>query len=231
MTSDLAFFLKTQSWAVPAGTRAVGRLGPALGRAYLPTDAFVRTFPALDRLLRRARTTPLALPSGPAFLVAWNDENGEPIGWLCPPPSSAPAASLHPLHQLLLQSFGGIGERMNEPDDTWLLNLNSALIESESLRPHGWFDYYAGSCEVHGCPLIINRDDYIPFAFEANGNCTLYHRVTSAIIMEAHDHSFDHVRPLPGCPEYSLYSILGSPDLTGWVTALADQWLAHVAAT
>jgi hypothetical protein len=119
---------------------------------------------------------------------------------------------------------------MNEPDNSWLLNLNSALVEAEALRPDAWFEYYEGSCEVHSMPIVINEGDYIPFAFEANGNCTLYHRNTSAIIMEAHDHNFHHILPLPGCPEYSLYSIPGCPELQSWVNSVASQWLGHVAA-
>ena len=201
-----------------------------MGRAYLPTDEFVVAFPQLDRLLRLARATELNGPSGLSFLIAWTDEGGEPTGWVCPSPARSPDLSLHPVHRLLLRSFGGIGERMNEREDTWLLNLNSALIEAQSLLPHGWFDYYQGSCQVHSLPTVVNADDYVPFAFEANGNCTLYHRGTSAIIMEAHDHSFHHVVPLPGCPAYSLYSIRGCPDLRSWVNNVATQWLGHVAA-
>lgn len=34
----------------------------------------------------------------------------------------------------------------------------------------------------------INPNDYITFAFEANGNMTLYHKNNSLIIMFAHDY-------------------------------------------
>ncbi|OME80217.1 hypothetical protein BK120_20550 [Paenibacillus sp. FSL A5-0031] len=34
----------------------------------------------------------------------------------------------------------------------------------------------------------INPNDYIAFAFEANGNMTLFHKNNSSIIMLAHNH-------------------------------------------
>lgn len=228
--SDLDFFREDCIWASRSQVRAFSPPTPAVGSGYFPTEAFVATFPNLDRLLRMARVTLFDSTEGTWFLFAWTDENGAPIGWVCPPPSPNPDPSLHPVHRLLLQSFGGIGERMNAPEDTWLLNLNSALIAEESLKPCGWYGYYEGACEFHEFPKIVNEDDYIPFAFEANANCTLYHRETSAVIMEAQDHAFDHIDVLPGCPEMSLYTIRDCPDLQTWVETLAQQWLAHLRA-
>jgi len=48
------------------------------------------------------------------------------IGWLCfPPPADLPNG-IHADHATLLRAFGGIIERLNEPEDTWLLNHNDA---------------------------------------------------------------------------------------------------------
>lgn len=229
--SDLDFFRAEGPWRAKYQIRALSPPAPAVGSGYFPTEAFVATFPNLDRLLRMARVTLFDSTEGPQFLFAWTDKSGAPIGWVCPPPSPNPDPSLHPIHRLLLQSFGGIGDDMNAPEDTWLLNLYSALIGEESLKPCSWYGYYEGACEFHGFPLIVNEEDYIPFAFEANANCTLYHRETSAVIMMAQDHAFDHIDVLPGCPEMSLYSIRDCPDLQTWVETLAQQWLAHVPAS
>jgi hypothetical protein len=40
----------------------------------------------------------------------------------------------------------------------------------------------------------------------------------------APDHSFDHVTPLEGCPDYTLYRLRGAPRFEDWVEAVADQW-------
>jgi hypothetical protein len=65
---------------------------------------------------------------------------------------------------------------------------------------------------------------YYSIAREANGNTTLCHRLTGDVLAFAPDHSFDHIAPLEGCPEYSLYRIPSAPTFEAWVAAVALQW-------
>ncbi|MCP4036155.1 MAG: hypothetical protein GY733_04405 [bacterium] len=44
------------------------------------------------------------------------------------------------------------------------------------------------------------------------------------MIMFAPDHAFDHLEPLEGCPEYTLYRIGGAADFVSWVETVARQW-------
>jgi hypothetical protein len=43
----------------------------------------------------------------------------------------------------------------------------------------------------------------------------------------APDHSFNHVVPLAGCPEYTLYRINGAAGFVEWVETVAKQWMAE----
>lgn len=46
--------------------------------------------------------------------------------------------------------------------------------------------------------------------------------------MYAHDHCFEHITQVEGCPEYTFYTINDCPDFRGWVETVARQWLKHV---
>jgi len=46
--------------------------------------------------------------------------------------------------------------------------------------------------------------------------------------MFAPDHSFSHVRPLEGCPDYTLYKLIGAPTFAAWVEEVAHQMLSSV---
>ncbi|MFJ3405338.1 hypothetical protein [Promicromonospora sp. NPDC090134] len=75
-----------------------------------------------------------------------------------------------------------------------------------------------------GLRIPIEAADYVPVAGEANGNLTLAHRRTGEVVWFAPDHAASGVTVLQGCPEYSLYTFDGAPDLALWVEAGASQW-------
>lgn len=131
---------------------------------------------------------------------------------------------------MLLSCFGGITERWHEPEEeNWLCNLKSALCEDESKAGFNeWEDNFFEFCSWDNLTPDIEPKDYIAFAFEANGNCTVYHKVTGQVLMYAHDHCFEHITSLEGCPEYTLYRINDCPDIRWWVETVARQWLNHV---
>jgi hypothetical protein len=134
---------------------------------------------------------------------------------------------IHGNHMELLNSFGGIIERFNEPDNTWLLNHNDALTGREALHDVGFINDYAWAFSDAGVDLPIRLIDYYSLAREANGNTTLCHRKTGHILLFAPDHAFNFVVPFDGCPEYTLYRINGVVTLGDWVDTIARQWLRH----
>ncbi|MEU4360541.1 hypothetical protein [Promicromonospora sp. NPDC023987] len=75
-----------------------------------------------------------------------------------------------------------------------------------------------------GLRTPIAATDYVPVAAEANGNLTLAHRRTGQVVWFAPDHFASGVTVLPGCPEYSLYTFDGAPDLASWIETGAVQW-------
>jgi hypothetical protein len=219
--SDWNAFVESVPWFA-RGKARTAKLARLPNRV-LATDA-AELFPKLNLLLQRASVAEVALGRECYELFGWTNARGERLGWLCMPPADMPSPGLHESHCALLRCFGGIVERFNEPEDTWLLNLNEALTErvATSADP----DAYAA---VFDGPLPINAESYYPIAIEANGNTTLCHRESGQVLLFAPDHSFDHVTVLQGCPDYTLYTVNGAGNLRDWVETIAQQWLQHVA--
>jgi hypothetical protein len=184
-------------------------------------------FPQLAELLSMASVTDVSVNGARYDLLAWDSSEGDRLGWLCLPPSANAPDNLHADHRKLLASFGGIIERFNEPEDTWLLNLNDALTEREASHGASFIQDYLWAFEHGGLTLPIEPSEYYTIAREANGNATICHRVSGQVLMFAADHSFDHLTALEGCPEYTLYRINGAATFCEWVNAVALQWLGH----
>jgi hypothetical protein len=195
-------------------TRALSSLGATL-------------FPSLAKLLAMGSVTDVCVDGTQFELVAWDSTNGDRFGWLCPLPSANAPQILHEDHRELLASFGGIVERFNEPEDTWLLNLNDALTEREGSHDASFIEDYMWAFDDAGATLPIEPTKYYSIAREANGNDTLCHRVSGQLLMFAPDHTFDHLTELEGCPAYTLYRINGAATFRDWVNAIAVQWLGH----
>jgi len=144
---------------------------------------------------------------------------------LCRAPSAEPASNLHPAHATLLRAFGGIVERANEPEGTWLSNQNEVLTEREASNDASFIkEDYAWAFRPTPGRVPIAVRDYYSIAREANGNDTLCHRRDGTILLFAPDHAFRHVTPLAGCPPYTLYTLKGAKRFADWVGVIARQW-------
>ncbi|UJF34442.1 hypothetical protein [Paenibacillus hexagrammi] len=192
-------------------------------------DTFTSMYPVLSDLLKKARVTRVQINELHFQLLGWSDHNENSFGWLAKPPAIDINKPLSKEHRLLLTYFGGITERWNESEDSWLLNLNSALTLEDAVEGfREWEDYITYMINDEGLVSPINAKDYIAFAFEANGNMTLYHRQHSSIMMLAHDHCFEHITPLEGYPEYTLYTINDCSNLVAWIEEVARQELSRL---
>jgi len=191
---------------------------------------FGRLFPALDQLLKSASITAVAINGLPYRLFSWKalEEEVQECAWLWPAPSPQASLSVHPHHRVLLASFGGIIERSNEPEDTWLLNHNDVLTETLAQHDASFINDYAWFFEDRGVTIPIVLTEFYSIAEEANGNTTLCHRTTGQIVLFAPDHDFEHIVPETGCPEQSLYRIPEALFFSSWVNAVAKQWLRNV---
>jgi hypothetical protein len=144
------------------------------------------------------------------------------------PPSANSPVNIFEEHGHLLRSFGGITERFNEPEDSWLLNLNDALTERLAANDASVVEFCKWVFDDAGLVIPIALMDYYSIAYEANGNQTFCHRRNGNVVLFAQDHSFDFVTPLAGCPDYTLYELNGVRSFLDWVEVVAKQWLKHI---
>jgi hypothetical protein len=201
-----------------AGAKATGRPG-----TWHPlSEGFSSLFPELERLLTSAHVTEIDTDDTRFVLFSWLVDD-ETSCWLTEPPVDAPPMSVCAPHQVLLKSLGGIVERSDEPP-SWLLNHNDVFTLKEASFDASFLSDYAWAFPNETVP--IEPKLFYSVGREANGNTTLCHRDTAEILLFAHDHSFDHVRPWKGLPEYTLYTLEGAPNFASFVETIAKQWLA-----
>ncbi len=222
--NDWGLFTECVPWFLDRGA-AVVISSARTGYALSPVAADL--FPPLAKLLAKASVTDVSVNGVHYQLLAWNSPDADRIGWLCLPPPENVVCNPHEDHRLLLGSFGGIVERFNEPEDTWLLNLNDALTQREASHDGSFIHQYRWAFDEVELELPIEPTEYYSIAREANGNTTLCHQINGDVLMFARDHCFDHLKPLNGCPEYTLYTMNGVSTFRDWVNAIALQWLAH----
>ncbi len=149
MTKDLQDFLSNITWFFrePKKLLVIGE------RHFQGSIEFENTFPLLTSLLKKARITKVQYENTTYELFGWTGYVGDSMGWLCEEPVYLKdnTKSLHPDHVLLLQNFGGITERWNEPEDTWLCNLNYALPYDYAEEGfNGWEEPFLEYCEEEG---------------------------------------------------------------------------------
>lgn len=223
--NDWKLFIESIPWFVDDGANV--HVSEPRDGLHLPSSV-AETFPSLSHLLAQSQVTPVSVNHVPYQLLAWNGADGQRIGWLCFMPNTSIPNEIHPYHAELLHSFGGIIERFNEPDNTWLLNHNDALTGREASHDASFVKDYAWAFDEAGIDLPIRASEFYCLASEANGNKTLCHRVTGEVLLFAPDHTFDFVVPFDGCPEFTLYKINGVDTLRYWVETVARQWLGHI---
>ena len=226
MSSDWDAFRETSFWNAPR--RAKVDVGSPQRAAALG-DSVAGRFPSFAKLLAAARVTPVSIDGNVNYLYGWTTPEDVSLGWLSPPPIDAMDAAAAPFcddHRVLAASFGGIGERWNEPETTWLLNLHGALTTGLAREPVDLSGYEWAFKTDDRMP--INATDWYTIALEANGNLTICHRYTGELLRCATDHSSNYLVPLEGCPDYTLYRIRGAPTFTTWVERVAMQWLASI---
>lgn len=198
-----------------------GELTPP-GRWRLPAPV-AATVPHLADLLASAHTSHVSVGARDYVLFSWETEAGIAT-WLSPRASPSPRDDLFPAHRALLTAFGGITERSQEPETTWLLNTNESLTADEASHDATFIRSYEGMwADVPG-GVPIDLTAYYSISREANGNTTICHRRSGEILLFAPDHSFDDVEVLEGCPPYSLYRRRGGRTFVAWVETVAQQW-------
>jgi hypothetical protein len=217
---DWRIVTEAEPWKVgDADVAAVG----APYEPFRPTREFAATFPQLTDLLGRARLTEVRLPTGHYTLFAWGETNSDVRAWLCPVPPEAVSARAASDHLVLLECFGGITERFNEPPDNWLLNHNNALTAAEVGRDASFVAGYSWAFEDCG-GIPISVADWYPAAWEANGNCILCSRDTGELLFFAPDHADGNLVPYGRCPMYTLHTHRFAGSLLRWVEGIAMQW-------
>lgn len=225
MNKDLADFLTDVSWFF----RDNVKIEVIEEKSFTCSKEFESKFPSLTTLLKKARITQIKYEGQNYELYGWTNSTSHSFGWLCLEPKMKADKPLHTDHILLLKNFGGITERWNEPEDTWLTNLNNALTyEDAQIAFNGFEDLFNETCQEEGVEVKIKPDDYIAFAFEANGNVTMYHKLSSEVLMYASDHFFDFITPYENYPEYTLYNINNCNTFREWVETISVQWLKHI---
>jgi hypothetical protein len=188
------------------------------------SSEFSRLFPDLTRLLASSFVTHVETADRSYVLHSWDAEDGYARSWLCAPPHDRAPQVVYSAHGVLLESFGGVVERSNELTDSWLLNHNEVLTAEEAKHDATFIEAYGWAFADFPAGIPIDLRAYYSIAREANGNTTLCHRITGEVLLFAPDHSFDHIVPLEGCPEYSLYRIPTALTFEAWVEAVARQW-------
>jgi hypothetical protein len=227
--NDWNDFINDVSWFTRSNDKVVVSEAVSNHQFFAPSNEFEILFPNLTKLLLKARNTRVEINEETYQLLGWTDTVGDSFGWLCRQPDNRPPVFFCKEHKLLLNYFGGITERWNEKEGSWLLNLNTALTSKESEQGfRGWESYLDDICREEGIETIIDPYEFISFAFEANGNFTLYHKENSSVIMFAPDHCFEHLTPLDGYPEYSIYTINDCPNIITWIETIAKQELKRL---
>lgn len=218
--SDWDRFLECVPWFVQPGQSVVVGSPAPWSRGSVPD------LPVLSALLASAAVTPVAVAGRSYELLAWGPD-GSRCGWLCAPPQDSAGAP--EFLERLWRVFGGTVEQFGGPSTLWL-NQEKVLTVSATMTSvadvivdYGW------AWENKGLVVPVEEmRTYVTVAIEGNGNLTAAHRETGHLVLFAPDHAFDDVTPLPGSPEYSLYSFDLLPDVSSWAEVCAAAWLESI---
>ncbi|WP_189670850.1 hypothetical protein [Promicromonospora soli] len=216
--NDVDLLMEQCSWLAQQSAD-VGMPGP-----HQPVE--LMGMPVLSGLLSAATVTPVRLDGVDHELLAWGPVTDR-RGWLCRlPVHHADDTDLPEVLRAVWAAMCGIVEHFGDVSGTWWwLNCNDVLTREAADWPvEQMLAAYEWMWTDEGLRIPIEAADYVPVAAEANGNLTLAHRRTGQVLWFAPDHSESGVSVLAGCPEYSLYTFDGVPDLASWIETGAAQW-------
>jgi hypothetical protein len=195
--------------------------------SWTPRSAdFTRLFPELSRLLRSAYVAPAVLSDRPYQFFTWVSAGGDVRSWLSPWPPFTTPIGLYRDHKVLLESFGGIVENSNSPEEWWAGAHNDVLTEWEALRDATFLEYCAWAFEQESLTMPIDPEQFYSIAAEASFEITLCHRTTGEVLFFSADCTHEYVEVYPGCPEQTLYRLVGVPTFRDYVETIARQWAA-----
>jgi hypothetical protein len=223
--NDWQLVTEAEPWLVRSPETASVR---PLDLPFEPNRQFRSRFPELNELLCRARMSEITLPKGTHLLFAWGDIDRGIRAWLSPVAPKIVSSKAAPDHQLMLECFGGIVDRFNEPSDNWLMNHNEALVASEVERDASFMTSYSWAFEECG-GIPIDMSAYYPAAWEANGNCVLCSRENGQLLFFAPDHCDEDLIPYDSCPMFTLHTKRYASSFQEWVETIAVQWLNAIA--
>ena len=196
----------------------------------LTTDpSFNSAFPTFKELIRKARVLDLNFDGKEFKLLSFTDRKEHlSCGFLLKFENDITLLPFLPEHILLLNNIGGIFETYNSPDFPLFLNQHFFFLASFCRQGLGGERvFYEELCAREGCKPI-ETEHWIMYSVEANMTKTLYDPVNGEVFLWAPDHDFNFIAPLPGQPEYTLYTINGIHTFTDYVETLAQQWLEWV---
>jgi hypothetical protein len=131
---------------------------------------------------------------------------------------------MHPDHQVLLKSFGGVDECWNGPYGL-LSNLYGALGEHSCASGFdGKEDFYRESCDSFGVSLKIDPQKYVSFAPVVSGDRFIYHRNTGAVVFLGFQGALENMTDIEGSGGL-LHKMDNVPDFKAWVERVAQEWM------
>ena len=129
------------------------------------------------------------------------------------PGSSGPAGVLRRHHSEFERAGGMVGGAHYD-----------VLTEQEAQRDATFLNYCASAFEQESLTIPIDPEQFYSIAAEASFEITLCHRTTGEVIFFSSDCVHDYVEVYPGCPEQTLYRLIGAPTFGDYVETIARQW-------
>jgi hypothetical protein len=219
-------FVEDVPWyAEPHKTATVGPSEPP-GSWAPKSEAFVQLFPELCGLLRSAYVAPAVISDRPCQLFTWRLDGDDCRSWVARYPSIAIPSGLYRDHKVLLESFGGIVAESNAPEGWWASAHYDVLTEQEAENDATFLSHCAWAFERESLTIPIDPEQFYSIAAEVSFEITLCHRATGEVILFSNDCVYDYVEVYPGCPELTLYRLIGAPTFRDYVETIARQWAA-----
>lgn len=209
------------------------KLSDFRGSSFVSSEEFVKTYPKMDTLLKKAKIVEFKINNVFNFRqYIWTLSDGTTAGWVCRIDHCVPRGRniIHE-HELLANHLGGIIESWidkayDKNDDTLIKNNTFTFCLSDSMMGIGeWADIYLETCKSQAVKPF-DTNDFVTFALELNGNITFYHKDSKQVYLYLPDgyKSLD-VELVKGQPEYTIHQLSKARSFTDYVELIAIQWL------